>query len=100
MARYYNLAPITTTLGAFIEVEECDNLGNALGASGVNSARICTSVTYSPKGADGVITLVASNGEKLGIPFTKDNVKLWNGLAHGRATTYLLYLDIRTGIEI
>jgi hypothetical protein len=100
MARYYNLAPITTPLGAFIEVEECDNLGNSLGASGVNSSRICTSVRYAPQGTDGVITLIASNGEKLGIPFTKDNVKLWNGTAHGRATTYLLYLDIRTAIEI
>lgn len=100
MARYYNLFPVTTPLGAFIEVEECDNLGNALGASGANTARICTSIKYAPKGTDGVISLVASNGEKLGIPFTKDNVKLWNGLAHGRATTYLLYLDIRNAIEI
>lgn len=100
MARYYNLTPAATLLGAFIIVEECDNLGAPLAKDGVNTSKVYTSIGYAPKDADGVITLYASNGEKLGIPLTKDNVKKWNGVAHGRATTYLLFLDIRSGIEV
>ncbi len=97
---FYNITPISSLDSKqWLQIDECNEGGTSLDAQGSNSARIYTSILFTPTAAGGSFQLKSIDGAT-SFTFTKDNVIEVNGSAHGKATTYLLYRQVRDLITL
>jgi hypothetical protein len=102
MARYYNITSKKglTTNKQYLQISECNSLGQVITTGGVHSSNHVTSISYSPIiPDDGFFTLTNDSGKRIGIPFTFQNVVKYNGALHGHSNTLDLFLEIRTDLE-
>ena len=97
---FYNITPISSLDSKqWLQIAECDEGGTSLDAQGSNSARIYTSILFTPTAAGGFFRMRSIDGVETK-ELTKDNVIKVNGSAHGKATTYLLYRQVRDLIAL
>lgn len=101
MARYYNITSKKgiTTNKQYLQISECNSLGQVITTGGVHSSNHVTSISYSPLiPDDGFFTITNDSGKRIGIPFTFQNVVKYNGAAHGHVTTLDLFTEIQTDL--
>lgn len=102
MARYYNITAKKgiTTNKQYLQISECNSVGQVITTGGVHSSNHITSISYSPLiTEDGFFTLTNDSGDRVGIPFTYENVVKYNNVAHGHGNTLDLFFEIRADLE-
>ncbi len=98
--RFFNITPISSLDSKqWLQIDECDNGGTTLDAQGSNSSRLYTSILFTPTTDGGFFKLRSIDGIETK-DFTKDNVIEVSGSAHEKATTYLLYRQVRDLITL
>ena len=84
----------TGTGARWCQIEECNGAGVATGATGQNSERMYTEITYYPAGSVGSGTPGFKMRTQSGMesPMLNDNIVVnVDGSAHGAASSYELY---------
>ena len=91
------------TAYVWCQIEECNDAGVATGATGQNSDRVYTEITYYPAGSVGSGTPGFKMRTQSGMesPMLNDNIVVnVDGSAHGAASAYELYNSLREQVKI
>lgn len=97
MARYFNVntGVMDGDLSVWVEVEECNAGGTGSASLGVNRFKF-TDIRYVPANGDHVAHVKLGGS---GIELTTTTCVNVKGVAHGKATAYLLYTHIADAIR-
>ena len=90
--------PSVGTTYVWCQIEECNGAGVATGATGQNSERMYTEITYYPTGSVGSGTPGFKMRTQSGMesPMLNDTIVVnVDGSAHGAGSAYALYNDLR-----